>query len=177
MMHLSGQAKAFSLLETLIVIGLIAMVTGLSIAAFGNIAAAVEHKPLEKQFWEAVEDARLQAALDRKPVYLYFDRDQEHFGLVSGLPLGTTLPEPGTGGSLLPRDKEVWFYPVAPVEQGTTFGSRGWTERPLPYLVFHPSGVSTPARVVIRTYGDTQSIILDPFSNGVKPERERLIRQ
>lgn len=169
-MRLTGQARAFSLLELLIIIGLIAMVTGLSIAAFGNIAAAVEQKPLEKQFWEAVEEARLQAAIDRRPVYLYFDRDQEAFGLVTGLPSGVVLPDQEQEANRRKVDKEVLFYPVAPNELGNSFANRNWTENPLPYLVFHPSGVSTPARVVIRTYEDTQSILLDPFSNGVRPE-------
>jgi len=62
----------------------------------------------------------------------------------------------------------VEFYGLKAGEaRGFSASNASYTNEPLPHLVFHPSGVSSPSVAILRySNGDELTLTMDSFSNG-----------
>jgi len=186
-------ARAFSLLEVVIVVGLIALIGG--IVASMNLSAffaAGETRPAAEIFRQATHEARIQAMNEATVVYLTFDREGQAFRLTKGNapPVATddqfgiidgsfsyamgdedggpaVVEGPRTAFTVFEDDLEVIFRGLRAGTGGVLAFDREYTADPLPHLEFHPSGVSTPAIAIFRyRHGDETELTLDSFSNG-----------
>ncbi|HUR58122.1 MAG TPA: type II secretion system protein, partial [Opitutaceae bacterium] len=75
--------RAFTLLEVLLTIGLIALLAGVLVAGAAHL---LSDKPVtaDEVFWKAVQEARKAALKSEKEVRLRFDTPKKQFVLVDG---------------------------------------------------------------------------------------------
>lgn len=198
-LHRVSPCRAFSLLEIVMVLALIALLAGLTAANMESLFGAGDARPAVEVFRVATHEARLRAINHAQPVYLTYDAEGRRFVLTSP---GETAPtsvderkddeftddgEPPEGASpasnytlveptefpVLEDELEVEFRGLRAEQSGPGFSRDDWTSDPLPRLVFHPSGVSTPAVAVLRASdGEEQVLTMDLFSNGPQLNRE-----
>jgi prepilin-type N-terminal cleavage/methylation domain-containing protein len=172
-----SRRPGFTLVEIVIVIGLLSLVTGLVVANVETLLPAFQSTPLEVKFRQAAREARIAAATSNRPTYLRFDAAAEEFRVIEKS--AASEPEGGEPAADLAAspyftpEVTVDFFPIAAEQQGTT-GSLGYgADEPVPELTFHPSGASTPARIVIRWRTGEESVLtLDPFSSGPLASKE-----
>ena len=85
----SSPQRAFTLVEILIVLGLIALVGGLIVLNAGAFLRGLGQEPVEETFRKAVREARFQAAYHKETVALSYD--PEEAGLLINGPTGNSL--------------------------------------------------------------------------------------
>ncbi|MGF1448096.1 MAG: Tfp pilus assembly protein FimT/FimU [Opitutales bacterium] len=171
------RTTGFTLLEILIVIALIALTTTLAALSWTALADAFEDKPTFQVFREMVQEARHQAYQTREPVHLAWDDNAKLFRIYS--PFAELEDLVLSEEAFISRgDTEVRFYPLASPEKGASLNVRGVTpeyqSEPVSEIIFHPSGVSTGARIEIDEGPSRSVITLEPFSAGpidYEPER------
>jgi prepilin-type N-terminal cleavage/methylation domain-containing protein len=173
-----SRRPGFTLVEIVIVIGLLSLVTGLVVANVETLLPAFQSTPLEVKFRQAAREARIAAATSNRPTYLRFDAAAEEFRVIEKS--AAAAPEDGEPAPLdlsaspyFTPEVTVDFFPIAAEEQGVIGGSGRGADEPVPELAFHPSGTSTPARIVIRWRTGEESVLtLDPFSSGPLASKE-----
>lgn len=172
-----SRRPGFTLVEIVIVIGLLSLVTGLVVANVETLLPAFQSTPLEVKFRQAAREARIAAAISNRPAYLRFDAAAEEFRVIEKS--ATAAPEGGEASPDLSAspyytpEVTVDFFPIAAEEQGVIGGSGRGADEPVTELAFHPSGTSTPARIVIRWRTGEESVLtLDPFSSGPLASKE-----
>lgn len=154
--------RGFSLIELLIVIGLIAMVGGLVVINAQAILSGLGEEPVDRILQKAVREARFQAAYLKEPVRLRFDEESMAFTITgeAGNALGRFPTGLSESASL-----EITFEQILP-EEGL-FRSNRLRTLEIPAVVFRPDRSSTPFQVTIEqdraSSGFTQRY--DPFSD------------
>lgn len=176
---------AFSLFEVLVVMAFLAIIGGIVTLNFDKLLPAVEHKPLDRVFIQTLQDARILAATSGNEVMLSFDPQAEAFVLKERLRSAPVTneeededafdaPQPGVYGFDKADETEVLFYKRLAQKSGFGSSRDEYSTESVKYLLFHPSGVSTPARVVIRQPGlDDIEVELDAFSSGPIEEKDK----
>ncbi|WP_309385466.1 pilus assembly FimT family protein [Cerasicoccus frondis] len=196
-----SRRRGFSLLEIVFVLAMITLMAG--IVASLNMESLISSngaKPAYEVFREASHEARLQAINSAATVYLSFDAEGQQFLLrtdaVTAEPEEErfgTLPKVDRYGYLIDEEEEaevvpeggrtdfpvyedeleVEFRGIRAESDGLGIPEAEYSAEPLHYLVFHPSGVSTPAVVTLRySGGDEQTLSLDRFSSGPQLSRD-----
>jgi prepilin-type N-terminal cleavage/methylation domain-containing protein len=155
----SNRRRGFSLIEILVVIGLIALAGGLVAINATAILAGLGEDPPEKVFLNALREGRFQAAYEKEATRLRFLEEENQLALFSdtgrlieSFPLNDT-------------DLRISFLQVLPA-QGVGRLSREETS-PINTIVFRPDRSSTP---FIVTYDGPKfrfSQRFDPFSDTV----------
>jgi len=190
----SAFRRGFSLLEIVLVLGLIALIGGV-VASMNqdSLFGAGDTRPAVEIFREATHEARIQALNEASVVYLSFDFDAQEFRLTKDGPESVGKPaeeeptgfdawysddepeaepdsdSPKTAFAIFEDELEVTFRGVRAESDGVAAFDREFTDEPLPHLVFHPSGISSPAVVTFRYgNGDEEELTLDILSNGPK---------
>lgn len=182
----------FTLLEIVLVLALITVLAGITAQlSFNSLFSKLESKPAYEIFREATHEARIQAISESRVVYLSFDESAQEFRLTKSNSahevaveedddFGSAAwsfeeeeepaPDPDAPRTVFPvhdGELKVAFYGILPEDDGPAVFDRDMTEEPLANLVFHSSGISTPA-VAVFTYsnGDEERLTLDLLSNG-----------
>jgi len=159
----SPDTRAFTLIEIVMAIGLIALLTSVVIINVDSIFNAFEDRPLSVILKQAVREARFQSAKNKEPVHLEFDWESSRLlvksannAILGDFPTGYPAEDP-----LL----SITLYQLAP-ERGIASNSRtGPVRRPVPRVTFDPDRSSTPFEVELK-YGLDQSLHrYDPFSD------------
>jgi prepilin-type N-terminal cleavage/methylation domain-containing protein len=162
----------FTLLEMLIVIGLIAIFTSLFVMNFDALVRQTEGEAAESAFWQAVREARTQALLGRSPRSLRFDEKNATF----------VVEDVGQAGArMFPIDRENWA-PDTPLEirlqkrippsQFTLVQGDLIEMRDIPAVQFFPDGTCTPFAVALKVGSDQRTIEIDPWTGAqlLKPD-------
>src|SRR5690625_7932680 len=76
---------AFTILEVLLVIFLIALIGTIFVVNIDSLLRDQEEASVERAFWEASHKARMQALFLGRPVSLFFDEENTAFTLVRGV--------------------------------------------------------------------------------------------
>lgn len=171
------RSGGFTLLEVLSVMAVLAIIAGIITLNFDRLIAAAEFKPLDRVLLETIQEARIQAATEGYPVYLSYEPETEKFALTTRQRpevaadtddfLTITEPKVNRYGFRDSDGVQVLFYPKISKSTELSAGDADFSRDPVPALAFHPSGVSTPARIVIRQDGaDDLEFVLDPMSSG-----------
>ncbi|WP_269539654.1 pilus assembly FimT family protein [Cerasicoccus fimbriatus] len=190
------RGRAFTLIEIVFALSLIALMAGFVASYnFESLLNNAGTKPAYEIFREATHEARLQAINEASVVYLSYDPESQKFLLRTDA--APAIQEEDSGFGTLPtvnrygyledeeddeavvepasrtefqvydEDLEVIFRGLKAESDGVADFSGEYFEEPLPYLVFHPSGVSSLAEVILRdANGDELVLTLDAFSNG-----------
>ena len=192
----------FTLIEILLVIGLILLIGSLAIYNVANLTRMRDDRPVEEVLLTAVREARYQASTTKELCWLSYDGEKGTFHILSGGP-ATALPEPSTQsvfGSALVEDgeeeessvsasalesfqvyvvededpPEVKFFAIPP---GTGLDGESETDPEdlqLRRVPFDPAGFTVPFQVKVDAGTDDfrGTVIFDPFSNHILNEED-----
>ncbi|MEN8662860.1 MAG: type II secretion system protein [Lentimonas sp.] len=154
--HQSG----FTIIEIVLVLGLIALAGTLMIANFASIADRGGQLTTVETLQAAIRQARFAAASERTVVSLSFDEEKGALVLSNEerFALGPKYSEDGSG--------EIRFYLVPPAEGLSPFPDRDRTQLQTSEINFAADRSSSPFVVEIDTgNGTPERIAFDPFSS------------
>lgn len=148
--------SGFTLLEILLVLGLISMLVGVLVT--GSVRLLSDQPvTVEEVFWEAVNETRKDALLHQREVRLRYDAD------------GRALVAHGSAGPrafpLPPGEVQLDLLPAA--RRSTDFvliGGLLVETNPLSHVTFFGDGTCSPFRVQIRTGGPARMLEIDPWT-------------
>lgn len=148
--------RAFTLLEVLVTIGLIALLSGVLV---GGSMRLLDNRPVSADdiFREAVYEARKAAVETNEEVRLSFDPKEKHFNLDSG---GGARTFPLTGSP------DLIIELLAAQKGGPAALLRGVLveTQTLPFVTFYPDGTCSAFRVQFRSPGSSRVIAIDPWT-------------
>ncbi len=145
------------------VLGLLALISGLVVINANAIFRGFEERPLPEILRRVVRDARFHAAKNREPVFLDFDVETSEFhisnrenNVLQAIPSGYPVDD---------TNLEIIFYRILP-ERGTS-SLRNFTvnRKTTTHLIFHPDRSSTPFLVELNYDEESSVHRFDPFSD------------
>lgn len=170
-----GTARAFTLLEILLSLAIIALLGGVLI---GGGAHLMTEKPVSTQevFWKAVQEARKAALKAEHEMRLTFDKEKAQFVLLDGLAPsriaadGFTREEvplkvfpvpalPGAGGEL-----DVSFLSAQKGGPTILLGGVLVESQPIPFVTFYADGTCSAFRVQFMRNGGVSTLAVDPWT-------------
>jgi prepilin-type N-terminal cleavage/methylation domain-containing protein len=163
----SRSCSAFTLIEILVALALIALASGLLVGNLGTLLKELGPEPLPDQLQSAIQEARYQAAVRKESVLLRFDPDTATFILTSSQ--GNTIQTLPT--HLDPEEETllITFRQYLP-ERGLNARSRPETVE-IDAVRFNPDRSSTPFLAEVREGPNESTHRFDPFSDLELAER------
>ena len=158
--------RAFTLLEIVIVIAMIALASGIAISNMGELVPALEKISPEKSVERACSLAVHSAWTRKKKFFVRLVPEEKKIFVedVSG-----NVIEEFSLSQTRERERTVKFF--ADYRDGTRIFSPSQLEE-IFRLEFNPAGCATPALVAIEKDGRAEKIFqLDPFSGGLEERR------
>ena len=156
--------KGFSLIEIILVLGLIAIASTVVIANFASFADRGDELNTEESIAAAIRKARLIAASNRTPTALYYDKKQASLIVYStrgeqvGFALNDNFGSNGNG--------EINFYLIASAVGLSPAPDPRQSQLKTPELRFAPDRSSLPFVVEIDYgVGAPERHVYDPFSS------------
>lgn len=153
------RGEAFTLLEVLLVLGLIGLLTSALVVSINRGLSLTGQKPVtvEDVFWQAVTESRKQALVHRREIQLSFDTKERQFIAASA---GGTKTYPVEQ----PGEVQVEFLSTQKGGSSILLGGSLVETQTLPYTKFYDDGTCTPFRLQIRTGGPARTIAIDPWT-------------
>jgi general secretion pathway protein H len=152
-----GEAsRAFTLLEILLAIALMALLAGVLVTGGVNLLSEKPATP-EAVFWKAVQQSRTAALTVEREVRLSYDAKTMAFVLDDGA-AAQSLPVP------LVRELTVDFLSAQPGQSSILVGGELVDTQTLPAVTFYPDGTCTPFRLQIRAGGAAHVLNIDPWT-------------
>ena len=149
--------SAFTLLEVLLVIALIALLTGVLVVGGAQLVRPKDLTP-EEIFWRAVTEARNFALLHQCEVHLAYDREERAFRARTPQG-GEVFPVPFEG------DLQIDFLSAQAAGRSVLIGGTLVETQPLEAVTFFEDGTCTPFRVQLRVgAGAAQVLEIDPWT-------------
>ncbi len=150
--------RAFTLVEVLVVIALIALLGTLLIA--GSISLLRNQgKSIDDIFWLAVQSARKEALQSGRDVRLSYDPKAKAFVLDDGI-APRSLPIPGA-----PADLKVSLLSAAGGSGDTVLvGGTLVATQSLPWVTFFRDGICTPFQIQFFVRGSAHTVAIDPWT-------------
>jgi prepilin-type N-terminal cleavage/methylation domain-containing protein len=161
--------RGFTLIELVIVIGLIALVGGLIVVNAQGILRGLGSQPAERILQKAIREARFQAATLKESSFLQYDSESGRLFITSSR--GEGLAEfmmPGDSTGVPP---EVTFEQVLPVAGNERPGDAETS--PILLVVFRPDRSSTPFQAKLTDSSGSFTLRYDPFSSIVIRDSRR----
>jgi prepilin-type N-terminal cleavage/methylation domain-containing protein len=153
--------RAFTLVEMLVVIGIITILAGLVVVNVTPIFEGMGAQPPERTLRQAVREARYQATMHKETTYLHFSAPEGAFIVTNATGTEHARVETGFGADV--PDLNFQFHQILP-ERGLGGPTRRTETAPVPRVRFQPDRSSTPFEVEI-TWGRDRSLHrFDPFS-------------
>jgi len=153
--------KAFTLIEMLMVLGLMGILTGIVVVNADALFKGLGTEPLDETLRRAVREARYQAASKKTEVHLHFDAQSAQFTIsdAGGQVLSNVESDYSEG------EVEVTFFRLQPAK-GIGIMARTETEaRPVRFVRFNPDRSSTVFETHLRYDGLESRHRYDPFSS------------
>tara|TARA_B100001093_G_scaffold125839_1_gene118378 strand:- start:1119 stop:1658 length:540 start_codon:yes stop_codon:yes gene_type:complete len=156
--------KGFSLVEIVLVLGLIAIASSIVIANFASFANKTDSISSEEALLEAVRFARFTAAKNQSISELYFDAATGSLIVEDNSQNAETFKlGKGFGPDL---NGVITFYLIEPAEGFEPFDDRSKSRFELRRVQFDADRSSTPFNALIKEgLGSEQTISFDPFSH------------
>jgi prepilin-type N-terminal cleavage/methylation domain-containing protein len=156
------RARAFSLLELIVALALVAVLATIFIVSIPNLMDGLATRPLPEILQKAVRDARYQAALKKEIVSLRFDAEKGAFVVFDRS--GATLAERESGYGPESREIAVRFFQIMPLEGVSSFRASG-EQVGIELVRFHPDRSSTPFVAELDIGNVRSRHRYDPFSD------------
>jgi prepilin-type N-terminal cleavage/methylation domain-containing protein len=154
-----GRRAAFTLLEVLVTIALIALLTGVLVVGTNRLLGDRPKTP-DELFWTAVSATRHDALFNQHDVRLSLDTKKNEFVAVS------------TGGAetrhpfVAKEVNELGFLAPSAAGAGTSvlLGGQLVETRTLPYVTFYRDGTCSPFRVQLKSRNGVRVLEIDPWT-------------
>ncbi len=160
--RIAGRMSGFTLIELIIVIGLMTLLAGLVVVNVTPIFEGLGAPPIERTLKQAVREARYQAALEKEATFLRFDREASAFIITNAV--NSELAKLTTGYEGKAADElEIQFYQLLP-ERGLSSIRRTVDRAEIQRVRFQPDRSSTPFEAEIHFGRDVSLHRYDPFS-------------
>lgn len=165
----SRNRAAFTLIEILVALALIALASGLLVGNLGTLLKELGPEPLPTQLHLAIREARYQAALRKESVLLRFDAETATFLITTSQ--GTQIEARPT--KLDPEEEtlEVTFRQYLP-GRGLNADARQETIE-IDHVRFNPDRSSTPFLAEVREGMEESTHRYDPFSDLELADRDK----
>lgn len=157
-------ARAFTLVEVLLVLALIGLFTGIFVVNFESLLKESESEAVESAFWLATREARTRALVDRVPQALRYDEkgwafvvDQDSGSNPRRFPISQENWSPDV-------ELEVFFQKRIPPSQYSLIAGELVELREIEHVRFFPDGSCTPFVVAIEVGAVERSIEIDPWT-------------
>ena len=171
----AGRARAFTLLEILLSIAIIALLGGVLI---GGASYLLNEQPVSVDdiFWKAVREARKAALKAEHDMRLKYDKEKRQFVIIDGLVPAVlaadgytkeerpvkTFPLPPQAGS---GDLSVDFLGASPKGGNAILvGGLLLEAQPVPFVTFYSDGTCTAFRAQIARAGGVHTLSIDPWT-------------
>lgn len=159
---LSRRERAFTLLELLLVLALLALLTGVLVV---GSARSIQEKPVtaESVFWKAVMETRKQALQSASEVRLTFSPAKGRetpAELTATSRDGVAMHFPYEGGGQLVID----FLSTQKNRSAILVGGEAVETNTMPAVTFYGDGTCTPFRAQLRTGGAARFLNIDPWT-------------
>jgi type II secretory pathway pseudopilin PulG len=167
----NSRQAGFTIVEILLVLLLIVGISSLFVANIDYVFRQQEETTVENAFWDASREARLHAQLNRRPVTLYYDREQGAFVMQSGgAPIRSfpAITETRDG-----RRIEVDFVQERSRNEMVLIRGQLIDSRPIEQVVFYPDGTSTQFWIELAVGADRRQIRIDPWTGAEMLVQER----
>lgn len=161
----------FTLIETLLVLLIFAMATGLVVIGVGSLTTGVAKDLPDQVLRRTVRDARLLAAVEKAPMQLAYDAETAALVVIDENGEERAREEIGVES---PGDLEIRFYrrmPFTGLPRGGSFGEPDLRETPR--VLFGPDRSSTPFVAEVRLPTGSVRYPYDTFSHAEIPTEER----
>ena len=155
--RIAAGRSAFTLLEVLVTIALIALLTGVLVVGTSRMLGDRPKTP-DELFWLAAAAARKQALLNNEPVRLSLDTKSREFILTSAAE--TRMP-------FVPAQlAEIEFLPPkSPSTYSAILIAGDLVEtRTQPFVTFYGDGTCSPFRVQLKSSTQTRVLEIDPWT-------------
>lgn len=160
----SATTAGFTLIEIVLVLGLMAFAAAVVITNFASLADRGDSQTSEAILQEAVRHARFVAASERTVTELRFDKESGSLSISSEASAGETFALDKSFGKDGPA--EISFYLVPPAEGLAPQADASRTRLETNVVKFAPDRSSSPFVVDIDTGGGTPTrMVFDPFSS------------
>ncbi|MBL4574709.1 MAG: prepilin-type N-terminal cleavage/methylation domain-containing protein [Opitutaceae bacterium] len=156
------RCSAFSLVEMLLVIALLALFGSLFVLNLDSLIAQGEADSLESEFWRATREARTLALYERKPQTLLFDEDAIAF-IVFGAN-GKKILSVNTKSWAKESRAEVTFTQRLTDDSFTLVSGKLIQTKEIPFVRFFPDGTCMPFLIEINVGESTRTIEVDPWT-------------
>jgi prepilin-type N-terminal cleavage/methylation domain-containing protein len=158
----SSARKAFTLIEMMLTIALIALLSSLFIWNINSLLKQGELESLQNEFWSAVEQAKQSAVFTRLPHVVRFDEELQAFIVSAG---GEQVAfEVDTDGFSEGVEIAVMFNETLPRDGYRLVRGELVTKREIETVTFYPDGTCTPFSVDL-IIGEYQSEFqIDPWT-------------
>lgn len=157
--------KGFSLLEIIVVIALIAMISGLVAVNYSSIIRSFTQPSIEKSVAKALREARHQASILKDTVALRYNAQKQNFVISNRA--NEVLIEIASGFDPEKTKVEIRFLPLLPQKFDETEWHWIVGGEAIDAVLFSPEGVSTPFGITINTPNEHATYFFDPFSSRV----------
>lgn len=156
----SASARAFSLIEVLLVLALLALVAAIFVPGVNSILRDINERGPDQLLSEAVLSARAEALESGRTVELSFDKESRQF-----------LWGPrGTRSESLPKE---YVLALLPVESGSNVllgGELTEVQEPLRRVRFFADGTCEPFRLRVKIAdGKPRLLLVDPWTCALSP--------
>jgi len=153
----TGETRAFTLIEILLALALIALLSTIFVSGTNSLLAGRSASP-DEQFWQACAQARRQALEEQRSVVLTIDAKARSFVLSDG---AQQKPIPITG----PDDLAIDFHPAQSDSSSSVLVGGTLVEtQPMASVTFYDDGTCTPFRVQLRSGGGAHMLCVDPWT-------------
>lgn len=156
-----GRRDAFTLLEVLVTIALIALLTGVLVVGTNRLLGD-RPKTADELFRAAVNETRHDALLHYREVRLAFDAKKNEFVALDADGGETRHP-------FVPKDTgEIDFLPPRPAggssPSSVLIGGQLVETQTLPFVTFYRDGTCTPFRAQIKSRNGIRFLEIDPWT-------------
>ncbi len=157
--RLPQTSSAFTVLEVMMVLALIAMLTGVLITGSSRMASGNVATP-EDTFWKSVMETRKSALLSGREIHLSFvDKDKDR-ALVAKAPDGSEQRYTFEWAGELKID----FLSMQKGGSAFLLAGQLIESQTIPFVTFYGDGTCSPFRLQIRDGGEPRIIVIDPWT-------------
>jgi len=154
----TGEARAFTVIEILLALALLALLGTIFISGTNSLLAERVASP-DEQFWKACAQARREALEEQRTVVMTFDAKSRSFVLSDGAAQKSLL----VSG---PDDLAIDFHSgqSGSGPSSMLIGGVLVETQPLAAVEFYDDGTCTPFRVQLRTGAGAHTLSVDPWT-------------
>jgi prepilin-type N-terminal cleavage/methylation domain-containing protein len=159
---LVSSGAGFSMIEILLVIGLIGVLASIFVVNFDTLIRLNEIDTLEQAFWKASSDIRNRAMFERHIQDLRYDPESVSYLIGTGENPKRYAAD--TSDWSEDTEAEVLFKQKLSDDSYRLVGGKLITLREIPLVRYFPDGTCMPFILEIRVGGELRSIEVDPWS-------------